>query len=74
MVFSLTNTTQKFQEGVDGTSINTNHLVFVWRVEMKGEGSLKEEEGNERDKSRNQDRNTVAISRTKLVIKLESNI
>ena len=61
MVFNLTATTQKFQEGVDGTSINTNHLVCMWRVEMKGEGSLKEEEGNERDKSKNQDRNTVAI-------------
>ena len=55
MVFSLTNTTQKFQEGVDGTSINTNHLVNTWRVEMKGEGSIKEEEGNKRVGSKNQE-------------------
>ena len=61
MVFSLTNTTQKFQEGVDGTNINTNHLVSTWRVEMKEEGSIKEEEGNKRGGSKNQERNTVVI-------------
>ena len=66
MVFSLTNTTQKFQEGVDGTSINTNHLVNTWRVEMKGEGSIKEEEGNKRVGSKNQERNTVVIIRNQI--------
>ena len=66
MVFSLTNTTQKFQEGVDGASINTNHLVNTWRVEMKGEGSIKEEEGNKRVGSKNQERNTVVIIRNQI--------
>ena len=66
MVFSLTNTTQKFQEGVDGTSINTNHLVNTWRVEMKGEGSIKEEEGNKRVGLKNQERNTVVIIRNQI--------
>ena len=61
MVFNLTATTQKFQEGVDGTNINTNYLVSTWRVEMKGEGSIKEEEGNKRGGSKNQERNTVVI-------------
>ena len=59
--FNLTATTQRLQEGADGTSINTNHLVCMWRVEKKGKGSIKGEEGNERRGSRNQERNTVAI-------------
>ena len=48
-------------EGADGTSINTNHLACMWRVEMKGEDSIKEEGDNERRESRNQERNIVAI-------------
>ena len=48
MVFSFRVTTQRLQEGVDGTSINTNHLDYMWRVEMKREDSIKEEGGNER--------------------------
>ena len=48
MVFSLTATTQRLQKGADGTNINTNHLNYTWRVEMKGEDSIKEEGGNER--------------------------
>ena len=39
---------QRFQESVNGTSINTNHLACTWRVEMKGEDSIREEGGNER--------------------------
>ena len=61
MVLSLTATTYKLQEGADGTSINTNHLAYTWRVKMKGEGSIKGEGGTERKGSRNQERNTVAI-------------
>ena len=61
MVLSLTATTYKLQDGADGTSINTNHLACMWRVKMKGEGSIKEEGGTERKGSRNQERNTVAI-------------
>ena len=48
MVFSFRVTTQRLQEGADGTSINTNHLDYMWRVEMKREDSIKEEGGNER--------------------------
>ena len=59
--FSLIATIQILQEDADGTSINTNHLVSTWRVEKKGKGSMKGEEGNERRGSRNQERNTVAI-------------
>ena len=33
--------------GADGTSINTNHLAYRWKVEMKSEESIKEEGGNE---------------------------
>ena len=61
MVISLTNTTQRLQEYANRTSINTNHLACTWRVEMKKEDSIKEEGGNERKRSRNQERNTVAI-------------
>ena len=39
---------------------NTNLLVCTWRVEMKGEESIKGEGSNERGGSRNQERNTVA--------------
>ena len=53
MVFSLTATIQKLQEGTDGTSINTNHLAYTWRIEMKREDSIKEEGSNERGGSRN---------------------
>ena len=38
---------QRLQKGVDGTGINTNHLACTWRVEMKGEDSIKEEGDNE---------------------------
>ena len=48
MVFSLTATTYRLQEGADGTGINTNHLACTWRVKMKGEGSIKGEKGTER--------------------------
>ena len=61
MVFSQTSTTQRFDEGANGTSINTNHLACTWRVKMKGEESIKGEGGNERRRLRNQERNTVAI-------------
>ena len=33
--------------GADGTSISTNHLAYIWKVEMKSEKSIKEEGGNE---------------------------
>ena len=33
--------------GADGTSINTNHLAYRWKVEMKRNESIKEEGGNE---------------------------
>ena len=61
MVFSLTATIQKLQEGTDGTSINTNHLAYTWRIEMKREDSIKEEGSNERGGSRNQEKNIVVI-------------
>ena len=41
VIFSLTATTQRLQEGVDGTSINTNNLICTWKVEMKGKDSIK---------------------------------
>ena len=40
---------------------NTNHLVCMWRIEMKREKSIKEEGSNERGGSRNQEKNTVTI-------------
>ena len=61
MVFSLTAITQRLQEGADRTSINTNHLAYTWRAEMKGEEGIKEEGGNKRGRLRNQERNTVTI-------------
>ena len=48
MVFILIATTQRLQEGADGTSINTNHLACTWKVEMKREDSINKEEGNEK--------------------------
>ena len=56
MVFSLTTTTQRLQEGANGTSINTNHPACIWRVEMQGEDSIKEEEGNERGGSKQREK------------------
>ena len=44
-----------------GQVSNTNHLVCMWRVKMKGEESTKGEGSNERRGSINQERNTVAI-------------
>ena len=52
MVFIFTSTTQRLQEGANGTSINTNHLAYTWRVEMKWEDNIKEEGDNERKGSR----------------------
>ena len=52
MVFSFIATTQRLQEGANGTSISTNHLACTWRVEMKWEDSIKEEGDNERKGSR----------------------
>ena len=40
---------------------NTNRLVFMWRVKMKGKESIKGEGSNKGKGSRNQERNTVAI-------------
>ena len=52
-VFQSYSYPQRFQEDADGTSINTDHPPYMWRVEMKGEDSIKEEGGNERRRSRN---------------------
>ena len=41
VTFSLTATTQRLQEGADGTSINTNNLIRTWKVEMEGKDSIK---------------------------------
>ena len=59
MVFILIATTQRLQEGADGTSINTNHLACTWKVEMKREDSIKKG-GNERGGSKLRE-NTIAI-------------
>ena len=32
----------------DGTSISLNHLAYRWTVEVKGEGSIKEDEKERR--------------------------
>ena len=61
MVFSFTTTTQRLQEVADGTRININRLVYTWRVRMKGEESIKEEVGNEREGLEKKKKNTVAI-------------
>ena len=61
MAINLTAATKRLQEGADGTSINTNHLAYTWKVDMKGEVSIKEEGSNERGGSRNQEKNTVTI-------------
>ena len=37
----LTATSQRLQEGVDGININTNNLIYMWRVKMKGRGEYK---------------------------------
>ena len=50
-----------FRKVLMGQVSNTNHLVCMWRVKMKGEESIKGEGSNERWGSRNQERNTVAI-------------
>ena len=73
MIFSLTATTQRLQEGVDGTNININPLDCTWRVEMKGENDTKEEEAM-REGNREIKRKTLQQSETKLVIKLVRNI
>ena len=32
----------------DGTSINTSHLAYKWKVEMKRRGGIKEKRENEK--------------------------
>ena len=54
---------QRLLEGTDGTRINTNNLVYTWKVKMKEEESIK----------KNWERNTVTI-RIVVVIKLKSYI
>ena len=36
VVFSLTTTLQRLQEGANVTRINTNNLIYTWRAKMKG--------------------------------------
>ena len=52
MVISLTTIKGGLMEGVDGTSININHLACTWRIEMKEEESIKEGRGNGRKGSK----------------------
>ena len=56
----------------DGTSINTNRLICMWKVEMKRRNSIKEEGGNETRGSRKKEK-IIVTSRTDFVIKLERN-
>ena len=73
MVYNLTVATQRLQEGADRTSINTYHLACTWKVEMKGEDSIREEGDNERRGRKTKRKNIVAL-RTEFVIKPESDI
>ena len=50
-----------FRKVLMGKISNTNHLTCTWRVRMKGEESIKGGGGSEIRRSRNQERNTVAI-------------
>ena len=61
MVFYPTATTQRLQEWADGTSINTNHLAYTWKVEMKGEDSIIEGGGNVREGLRNKEKKHCSI-------------
>ena len=46
---------QLFQEGTDGTSINTNHLAYTWRKKIKEEENIKEG-GNEKEGSKSREK------------------
>jgi len=39
-------------EGADRTGINASHLAYMCRTKMKGEESIKEREGNGRERDR----------------------
>ena len=50
-----------FRKVLMGQVSNTNHLVCMWRVKIKGEESIKGEGSNEIGGSRKEERNIVAI-------------
>ena len=74
MVFSLTATTQIFQEGTDRTSISTNHLACTWREKMKGEESIKGEIGNERGGGGEQKGKNIATIKNCICNQFQRNI
>ena len=45
----------------DGTSISPNYLVYRWTVEVKRGESIKEGEGNKKEKGEIERRNTIAF-------------
>ena len=47
--------------GADRISINTNHLAYRWKVEMKSEESIKEEGGNEIKGWKKRRKNNIAF-------------
>ena len=47
--------------GANGISINPSHLVYRWKVEMKGREVIKEEGENEIGDRKIEERNIVAI-------------
>ena len=44
MYFSLAATTSGLMRRADETSFSSNHLTYRWTVEVKREGSIKEDE------------------------------
>ena len=48
MCFSFTATTWRLMEGVDGTNINTNPLMYTCEVGMIGEDDIKGKEWEKR--------------------------
>ena len=63
MCFSLTTTTWRLMDGVDGTSINTNPPIYTCEV------GTRREDGIKRKKKKN-----TRMARMKFVTKLKNNI
>ena len=73
MIFQPCNYFQRFQEVADGTGINTEELVYTWKVEMEEEESIKGKGYPEEGGSKRREKNTVP-TRNVIVSKLKKYI
>ena len=72
MCFSLTAITWRLMEGANGTSINTNPLIYMCEVRTRREDDIKKE--REVKKGGEKEKETLEHSVIKFVTKLKNNI